>query len=178
MMRMKHDSQNLIGDINTFLQRTFNNSGIPLELLTGESSSDAVRNIVVQFSSALGELSELLESKKTSITENETDDIAADAEQYGYDWICEHYSREDIKDGMGVYQPASDAILKYLNDRLHDEYDFMEDDWEMMYDALIDVIFERINFSNVWSAIDDIMNAPVTIEEKLRDVGVSEKDFL
>lgn len=44
---MKHDSQNLIGDINTFLQRTFNNSGIPLELLTGESSSDAVRDIVV-----------------------------------------------------------------------------------------------------------------------------------
>lgn len=79
---------------------------------------------------------------------------------------------------MGVYQPASDAILKYINDRLHDEYDFIKDDWEMMYDALIDVIFERINFSNVWSAIDDILNAPVTMEEKLRDIGMSEKDFL
>ena len=43
---------------------------------------------------------------------------------------------------------------------------------------LIDVLFEAIDLNYFYEIIDDIPNQPITMEEKMADVGMSYKDFL
>ena len=43
---------------------------------------------------------------------------------------------------------------------------------------LIDVLFEAIDLNYFYEIIDDIPNQPITMEEKMAEVGISYKDFL
>lgn len=114
--------------------------------------------------------------KKKLATYHEAEIIAERIEEYGREYILEHYDKYDIQEkGSFIYQKVSDKLHDYLSKLLLEEYDF---DDEVIYESLADDIFDSINFSSIWEVIDDIIQAPVTMEDKLKDVGMSEKDFL
>lgn len=162
---------------------------VPLEFLKLDNNTPTL-NAHTSFSDIMNELEiiidqivdsamEVKEERKTSITENETEILAEEMEEFGRQYIYEHYDSYDIKElGSDLYQIVSEKTYENLNEHIRDKYDFSEDNWDMMYGAIADIVFERINFSKIWEAVDDILEAPSTMEDKLRDVGMSMKDFL
>lgn len=135
-------------------------------------------NVWKTLSGQLSHIINIVSQKKLhEITEEEADDIVSDAERFGYDWIYNHYGKHDIEeDGDLIVTRVVDKIADYLDERLHEDYDF--EDWPEMYDALMEILMEKIHLDYVLSVIDEIMQAPVTIEEKLRDIGMSQNDFV
>lgn len=117
--------------------------------------------------------------KKKIETLQEAEDVARRVEEYGREYIFEHYDKYDIQEkGPSIYQEVSDKLYDYLSEMLLEEYDFGEDSC-IISKTLTDTIFDSmINFSIIWETIDDIVQAPVTMEDKLKDVGMSERDFL
>lgn len=154
---------------------------VPSEMLGLGNSAEHMANFLAKtFASIMDTAGSLFEDeRKTSVTENETDMMADDARDWGYDYILSNYNKADIQDmGSSIYQEVSEKVYQYVRDTIINEYDFTEDDWDMMYDALADIVYERIDFTHVWEAIDEVLNAPVTFEEKLAEIGMSVRDFL
>ena len=71
-------------------------------------------------------------------------------------------------------EKAYDLLCNYI-DELHEDYDFEE---EYDVDNYAKKYYGDIDIYCINEIIDDILNAPVTMEEKLADVGMSIKDFL
>lgn len=117
--------------------------------------------------------------KYTAITSNDAEDIAVEAREYGICYILENFDREAvIEAGSNLYQVVSDKVYQFIEDTLYENYNF-GDGWdEMMHGAVIDVISEQISWSEIWEAIDMVLEAPITFEEKLREIGMSITDFI
>jgi len=92
------------------------------------------------------------------------------------EYIEMNFSREYIREsGSYIYQviheKAYELIVKTLDDH---KDDYLYEDT----DALAEAIFEQMDFEYVYDIIDNILEQPVTMEEKLADIGMSQKDFL
>lgn len=154
-------------------------ANVPPQLIEVNSMKDFINGAFNAITSFTDVLTGMTVTKKKAATDNETDMLAEDARNWGYDYILEHYDRYDIQDmGSWIYQVVSDEVYQYIRDVIINEYDFSDDDWDMMYDALADIVYSRVDFSYVWDAIDVVLNAPQTMEEKLAEVGMSVRDFL
>ncbi len=111
--------------------------------------------------------------------ELESRNIIDEVENLLKDYVLEHFDRYDIQEmGSCIYnvieEKAYDLLCDYI-DKLHEDYDFEEE-----YDVndYAEKYYEDIDIYCIDEIIDDILNAPVTMEEKLADVGMSIKDFL
>lgn len=151
--------------------------GLPAGFLGDmKSTSDFFAQMLTKM---LSSAKDVVEERKKSVTENETDMLADEATHWGYQHILNDYYKEDLYlMGSYCYQKISDEVYQYIRDLIINEYDFSDDGWDIMYDALADLVYERVDFSYIWQAIDEVTNAPMTMEEKLAEVGMSVKDFL
>lgn len=102
--------------------------------------------------------------------------FAFNAEEKLEEYIYEHFDRCDILE-MGTYiyqiirEKAYDIIIEILDEA---KEDYIIDNEEQV----VDVIIENIDFDSLYELVDDIVHAPQTMEEKLAEVGMSQKDFL
>ena len=67
-----------------------------------------------------------------------------------------------------AYDFASEVVEEAKND------DYMIDDEE----SVIETIMQEIDFDSLYDLVEDILHAPITMEEKLTEVGMSIRDFL
>lgn len=111
--------------------------------------------------------------------ELESRNVIDEVENLLKDYVLEHFDRYDIQEiGSCIYsvadEKAYDLLCEYI-DKLHEEYNPEED-----YDVndYAEKYYEDIDIYCIDEIIDDILNAPITMEEKLADVGMSIKDFL
>ena len=70
-----------------------------------------------------------------------------------------------------IYEFSQSIIQEMLKDNYILPYGKTEDD-------VISEIISFIDMSIIYEAIDEILNAPITMEEKLAEVGMSIKDFI
>ena len=93
------------------------------------------------------------------------------------DYIQDNFDKYSIQ-GMGSYvcqhltDKAYDITEKYLNE-LQEEYNFKDSEYD-----IADAIIQAIDFDDLYELVNDILNAPITFEEKLSDVGMSIHDFI
>ena len=136
-------------------------------------------NMVIKYYNEFSLKSEVVTFEK----ELESRNIIDEVENLLKDYVLEHFNRYDIQEmGSCIYnvvdEKAYDLLCNYINE-LHENYYFDEEyDEEYDVDNYAEKYYRDIDIYCIDEIIDDILNAPVTMEEKLADVGMSIKDFL
>ena len=112
------------------------------------------------------------ELTKDNVVEKMMKYVEEAIEKYIYDTFDRYYIKEH---GPYVYSMLTEKAYEITEDIItnQDEYIIVCNESE-----LIDVLFEAIDLNYFYEIIDDIPNQPITIEEKMADIGVSYKDFL
>ena len=136
-------------------------------------------NMVIKYYNEFSLKSEVITFEK----ELESRNIIDEVENLLKDYVLEHFNRYDIQEmGSCIYnvadEKAYDLLCNYINE-LHENYYFDEEyDEEYDVDNYAEKYYRDIDIYCIDEIIDDILNAHVTMEEKLADVGMSIKDFL
>lgn len=112
------------------------------------------------------------ELTKDNVVEKMMKYVEEAIEKYIYDTFDRYYIQEY---GSYVYSMLTEKAYEITGDIItnQDEYVIICDK-----DKLIDVLFEAIDLNYFYGIIDNIPNQPITMEEKMADVGMSYKDFL
>lgn len=112
------------------------------------------------------------ELTKDNVVEKMMKYVEEAIEKYIYDTFDRYYIKEH---GPYVYSMLTEKAYEISEDIItnQDEYMIVCNENE-----LIDVLFEAIDLNYFYEIIDDIPNQPITMEEKMADVGMSYKDFL
>ena len=111
--------------------------------------------------------------------ELESSNIVDQVEDLLKDYVLEHFNKYDIREsGSNIYSVIKEKAYDILCDCINDLYESYDFDEEFDVNDYAEKYYEDIDISCVDEIINDILNAPVTIEEKLADVGMSIKDFL
>lgn len=77
--------------------------------------------------------------------------------------------------GSYVYQHIQEKVYDIATEVVQE----MEKDFEITdEDSVVEKIVKEIDFESLYDLVEDILHAPVTMEEKLAEVGMSMKDFL
>ena len=136
-------------------------------------------NMIIKYYNEFSLKSEVITFEK----ELESRNIIDEVENLLKDYVLEHFNKYDIQEmGSCIYnvadEKAYDLLCNYINE-LHENYYFDEEyDEEYDVDNYAEKYYRDIDIYCIDEIIDDILNAPVTMEEKLADVGMSIKDFL
>lgn len=159
-------------DITKCVKNDYGNKYYSIAYKIGLDNSD---NMVIEYYDELSMKSEVVTFEK----ELESKDIVDEVENLLKDYVLEHFNRYDIQEiGSYIYniadEKAYDLLCNYIN-KLHEDYDFEK---EYDVDNYAKKYYGDIDIYCINEIIDDILNAPVTMEEKLADVGMSIKDFL
>lgn len=159
-------------DITKCVKNDYGNKYYNIAYKIGLDNSD---NMVIEYYDEFSMKSEVVTFEK----ELESKDIVDEVENLLKDYFLEHFNRYDIQEiGSYIYniadEKAYDLLCNYI-DKLHEDYDFEE---EYDVDNYAKKYYGDIDIYCINEIIDDILNAPVTMEEKLADVGMSIKDFL
>lgn len=159
-------------DITKCVKNDYGNKYYSIVYKIGLDNSD---NMVIEYYDEFSMKSEVVTFEK----ELESKDIVDEVENLLKDYVLEHFNRYDIQEiGSYIYniadEKAYDLLCNYI-DKLHEDYDFEE---EYDVDNYAKKYYGDIDIYCINEIIDDILNAPVTMEEKLADVGMSIKDFL
>lgn len=133
-------------------------------------------NMVIKYYNEFSLKSEVVTFEK----ELESRNIIDEVENLLKDYVLEHFNKYDIQEmGSCIYnvadEKAYDLLCNYI-DELHENYYFDEEEYDVNNYA--EKYYGDIDIYCIDEIIDDILNAPVTMEEKLADVGMSIKDFL
>lgn len=105
-----------------------------------------------------------LHPRKRSATEEEAERIASSATEAMQDYIYDTYNKYDIQEyGVWLYQKIDEELVDWVEDFIHDYYDFDEDGWEIMYDALMIVILQKVDYDAIYSTFDEILGSPVPV---------------
>lgn len=112
------------------------------------------------------------ELNKDNVVEKMMKYVEEKIEEYIYDTFDRYYIKEY---GSYIYSILTEKAYEITEDIItnQDEYMIICDENE-----LIDILFEAIDLNYFYEIIDDIPNQPITMEEKMADVGMSYKDFL
>lgn len=136
-------------------------------------------NMVIKYYNEFSLKSEVVTFEK----ELESRNIIDEVENLLKDYVLEHFNRYDIQEmGSCIYnvadEKAYDLLCNYI-DELHENY-YFDEEYDEEYDVnnYAEKYYGDIDIYCIDEIIDDILNAPVTMEEKLADVGMSIKDFL
>lgn len=115
------------------------------------------------------------EKKKLTIENVTKTSFITDAEEKIEEYIKDHFDKYDILDDIDyVYQTICEKaydIVEEILDDVTDDYDICDKD------SIIDTIIQNIDFNSLYETVDDILCSPRTMEEKMADVGMSERDF-
>lgn len=131
-------------------------------------NGDTIENFIID-ESYYPDVDELT---KDNVVEKMMKYVEEAIEKYIYDTFDRYYIQEY---GSYVYSMLTEKAYEITEDIItnQDEYVIICDK-----DKLIDVLFEAIDLNYFYGIIDDIPNQPITMEEKMADVGMSYKDFL
>ena len=159
-------------DITKCVKNNYGNKYYNIAYKIGLDNSD---NMVIEYYDEFSMKSEVVTFEK----ELESKDIVDEVENLLKDYVLEHFNRYDIQEiGSYIYniadEKAYDLLCNYI-DKLHEDYDFEE---EYDVDNYAKKYYGDIDIYCINEIIDYILNAPVTMEEKLADIGMSIKDFL
>ena len=159
-------------DITKCVKNNYGNKYYNIAYKIGLDNSD---NMVIEYYDEFSMKSEVVTFEK----ELESKDIVDEVENLLKDYVLEHFNRYDIQEiGSYIYniadEKAYDLLCNYI-DKLHEDYDFEE---EYDVDNYAKKYYGDIDIYCINEIIDDILNAPVTMEDKFADIGMSIKDFL
>ena len=91
-------------------------------------------------------------------------------------YIEDHCDRYIVNEyGSHIYQMIQEKaydIASEVVEEAKEEYDIQDED------EIIETIVKAIDFDSIYDLVEDILHAPITMEEKLADVGMSISDFL
>ena len=92
------------------------------------------------------------------------------------EYIQDNYDRYMINEyGSYIYQMIQEKAYDLASELVEEaKEDYIIDNEEQV----IESILEEIDFDSLYDLIEDILNAPITMEEKLADIGMSMRDFL
>ncbi len=93
------------------------------------------------------------------------------------EFLLDNYDRYEIVEyGHYIYdviQEKAYEIASEIIEKLKDEVSFNDTD-----EIIIEAMLAEVDFESLYDVVDDILNAPITMEEKLAEVGMSYRDFL
>lgn len=92
-------------------------------------------------------------------------------------YIQDNYDRYTVHEyGSYIYQmiqeKAYDFASEVVEETKNDEYIIDNEE------SVVDTIMQEIDFDSLYDLVEDILHAPITMEEKLAEVGMSIRDFL
>ena len=124
-----------------------------------------------------------IEIKKNNISEEDIYNLVVYAENEAFKYAEERFTRYDIDDfGFDyVYNIIIQHIEDYLDTIIIEQYNFNNgvDEWEdMMIDGIIDTVIRKIDVDKIYDLLEELYQQPITMSEKLKDIGMSEKSFL
>ena len=91
--------------------------------------------------------------------------------------ILDNYDKQELKEsGHYIYQIVQEKAYELASEALKEA----EEEWIVPSetDELIEAILKEIDFDSIYDTIDNILDAPITMEDKLSEVGMSIRDFL
>lgn len=92
------------------------------------------------------------------------------------EYILNEIDKYMINDyGVYIYQVIQDKaydIVYEIIEEAKEEYDIPNED------KIVEAIMSSIKYDSFYELLEDISIAPTTIEEKMSDIGMSNKDFL
>lgn len=93
------------------------------------------------------------------------------------EYIYNNFDINYIKDNLeGVYQTLSERIYELIEDVVKEEQD--DGTWVSDIEEVTETYYNNTDFNYYYAIIDEIRKQPVTMEEKLADIGMSQRDFL
>lgn len=104
------------------------------------------------------------------------DKLALKAEERMEEYIQDNYDRNTIQDyGHHIYQIIQEKTCNIVSDIV----DMLEEEYVIPdKDAIIEIIIDEIDFNSLYEIADSILDAPISFEDRLAEVGMSIKDFI
>lgn len=110
-----------------------------------------------------------------NVVDKMIDNIEEKIEQYIYNNFDRYYIQEA---GECIYSIITEKAYEITEKVITEQENYDLPSEQKIVEKIIEVAYNAINFTNMYEIIDDILNQPITMEEKLADVGMSYKDFL
>lgn len=89
---------------------------------------------------------------------------------------CDRYMIDEYGASY-IYQIIQEKAYEFASEIIEEaKEDYIINEGEE--DSFIDSIIEEVDFDSLYELIDDIQQAPITMEDKLAEVGMSIRDFL
>ena len=130
-----------------------------------------IEDLYTTYTSDITEIKPLLTSKEISETT-----LVPTTEERLENYIEDHCDRYIVNEyGSYIYQMIQEKaydIASEVVEEAKEEYDIQDED------EIIEAIVEAVDFDSMYELVEDILHAPITMEEKLADVGMSISDFL
>jgi hypothetical protein len=103
---------------------------------------------------------------------------ALKAEETIETWLTDNYDKYELLDcGSYIYDVIQEHAYEVVSDivaKLSKDVDLeCEDD-----EVIIQAVLNEIDFDALYDVVEDIINAPITMEDKLAEIGMSYRDFL
>ena len=112
-------------------------------------------------------------------TDNVVDKVLDSIEDEIEDFIYNNFDRYYIQEvGECIYSVLTEKAYEITEKVITEQENYDLPSEQKMIEEIIEVAYNAINFTNMYEIIDDILNQPITMEEKLAEVGMSYKDFL
>lgn len=111
-------------------------------------------------------------------TDNVVDKVLDSIEDEIEDFIYNNFDRYYIQEaGECIYSVLTEKAYEITEKVITEQENYDLPSEQKMVEKIIEVAYNAINFTNMYEIIDDILNQPITMEEKLAEVGMSYKDF-
>lgn len=111
--------------------------------------------------------------------DNVVDKVLDSIEDEIEDFIYNNFDRYYIQEvGECIYSVLTEKAYEITEKVITEQENYDLPSEQKMIEEIIEVAYNAINFTNMYEIIDDILNQPITMEEKLAEVGMSYKDFL
>jgi len=113
---------------------------------------------------------------REALTANSIAQFVSTVEERIEEYIQNDFDRYYITE-LGSY------VYQFIQDKTYDIAVTVVEEGKKQYyisdeDSVIDEVMKSIDFESLYDLVEDILNAPITMEEKLAEVGMSMKDFL
>lgn len=94
-------------------------------------------------------------------------------------YICQDIQEKSYEIVYGLLESEDGYVFDYIEDDYMDNYigDYI-DDYDSSVEQLTDLILKEIDFNSIYDLVDELSKQPITMEEKLADIGMSQRDFL
>lgn len=113
------------------------------------------------------------------LTKNNVINLISKIEEELEEYIYDTFDRDYIQEyGSYVYSVFNEKSYDIIKNVIINQSKYILPPNENNLEEIIDIAFNAIDFDYFYKLIDDIPGQPITLEEKMKEVGMSYKDFL